>query len=242
MFCACHVVKEEVVAVDVLVEFLCEGVTALIQGALEVLLCVSRQMFKFFVLFSLNPQGFEGILQLRPSAKPVSEPWLQRDTFWRNFSGASATDQWIGGKVRVNHDRCEAGAAARLEFLTGFWRSQAAIRVHRLATQCAKRSVAQRLSSAPGGSLRLVMGTLSMTAGDLHTKYHRPPARSSDLLCDMTLRLPPGHRFSKQKFIDADRNVLEVTRLSSKPAMVKLEPSAVTTLLLTLPESVSLGS
>jgi len=29
------------------------------------------------------------------------------------------------------------------------------------------------------------MGTLWMTASDLHTKYHRPPARSSDLLCDL---------------------------------------------------------
>ena len=28
------------------------------------------------------------------------------------------------------------------------------------------------------------MGTLSMTASDLHTKYHRPPDRSSDLLGD----------------------------------------------------------
>jgi hypothetical protein len=28
------------------------------------------------------------------------------------------------------------------------------------------------------------MSTLSMTAGDLHTKYHRPPDRSSDLLDD----------------------------------------------------------
>jgi hypothetical protein len=26
------------------------------------------------------------------------------------------------------------------------------------------------------------MGTLSMPASDLHTKYHRPPDRSSDLL------------------------------------------------------------
>jgi hypothetical protein len=26
------------------------------------------------------------------------------------------------------------------------------------------------------------MGTLSMTASDLHTKYHWPPDRSSDLL------------------------------------------------------------
>jgi hypothetical protein len=28
------------------------------------------------------------------------------------------------------------------------------------------------------------MGTLSMPAGDLHTKYHWPPERSSDLLGD----------------------------------------------------------
>jgi hypothetical protein len=28
------------------------------------------------------------------------------------------------------------------------------------------------------------MGTLSMTASDLHTKFHRPPDRSSDLLGD----------------------------------------------------------
>jgi len=28
------------------------------------------------------------------------------------------------------------------------------------------------------------MGSLSMTASDLHTKYHRPPDRSSDLLGD----------------------------------------------------------
>jgi hypothetical protein len=28
------------------------------------------------------------------------------------------------------------------------------------------------------------MGTLSMKASDLHTKYHRPPERSSDLLGD----------------------------------------------------------
>jgi hypothetical protein len=31
------------------------------------------------------------------------------------------------------------------------------------------------------------MGTLSMTATSLHTKYHRPPARSSDLLGDSGL-------------------------------------------------------
>jgi len=27
------------------------------------------------------------------------------------------------------------------------------------------------------------MGTLSRPVSDLHTKYHRPPDRSSDLLC-----------------------------------------------------------
>jgi hypothetical protein len=31
------------------------------------------------------------------------------------------------------------------------------------------------------------MGTLSMTASDLHTKYHWPPDRSSDLLGDEAL-------------------------------------------------------
>jgi hypothetical protein len=30
------------------------------------------------------------------------------------------------------------------------------------------------------------MGTLSMTASDLHTKYHRPLDRCSDLLCGGT--------------------------------------------------------
>ena len=29
------------------------------------------------------------------------------------------------------------------------------------------------------------MGSLSMTASDLHTKYHWPPERCSDLLGDM---------------------------------------------------------
>jgi hypothetical protein len=32
------------------------------------------------------------------------------------------------------------------------------------------------------------MGSLSMTASGLHTKYHWPPVRSSDLLGDSTLR------------------------------------------------------
>jgi hypothetical protein len=34
------------------------------------------------------------------------------------------------------------------------------------------------------------MGTLSMPASDLHTKDHRPPERSSDLLGDTVDELP----------------------------------------------------
>jgi hypothetical protein len=45
-----------------------------------------------------------------------------------------------------------------------------------------KGSVAQRLSSASGGSPTLITGSLSMMASGLHTKYHWPPVRSSDLL------------------------------------------------------------
>lgn len=41
---------------------------------------------------------------------------------------------------------------------------------------------AERLISVPGGSPRLIMGRLSITATALHTKAHRPPERSSDLL------------------------------------------------------------
>ena len=37
----------------------------------------------------------------------------------------------------------------------------------------------------------MIMGTLSMTAIDSHTKYHWPPERCSDLLCDIG-RAPLG--------------------------------------------------
>jgi hypothetical protein len=49
--------------------------------------------------------------------------------------------------------------------------------------------VAQRLSSAPGGTQVLIMGILSLPTSDSHTKYHWPPARSSDLLGGTVARL-----------------------------------------------------
>jgi hypothetical protein len=39
------------------------------------------------------------------------------------------------------------------------------------------------------------MGSLSMTASELHTKYHRPPDRSSDLLGDASTACPLDARF-----------------------------------------------
>jgi len=48
------------------------------------------------------------------------------------------------------------------------------------------------------------MGTLSMTASDLHTKYHWPPARSSDLLGDC-------HRFYRRAPLNSAQHSLPVT-------------------------------
>ena len=38
------------------------------------------------------------------------------------------------------------------------------------------------------------MGTLSMPASDLHTKYHWPPERSSDLLGDIMVTMRASFR------------------------------------------------